>query len=521
MENSETEQKELLVSSAQTDRGRHRSENQDSFCCIIRPQFSFYAIADGMGGIKGGAAASALALQTISHALNGTESSLNSQGLVLAAQQANQAVHQRGEDDPSLHGMGTTLVALAFSEHKIFLLNVGDSRLYRWRSGTLSQLSSDHTLVQELFNAGTITREQAQNNPIGHMLSRSLGPSASVEVECLTFDGDPLLNDVYLLCSDGLHGQVTPDEISRGLQSVTLGKKTAQDALRQLIDECNHRGGPDNISGIIVHVTRTFPAQLALISGANPPYALSGHFCNSWSSSVAVPENDSAPTDKIQVLAPPLKKTWRRLPMLGAAAACLVLGAITGIYVNGEASHIRSFWSRQHSEHNSAIGNPTLDVAPSTNTDAKLLPPTAYENPEAEAKALDQSLAQMTTDLEASMRRLSLWRTRQRRASGADFGLAAADVAVNSADVRQKKMAFEELNAEYLSAAESLVYGPTDDAQESKVATLARDRKALFDDLKEAVQRAINGGITETAGHIADASEKRELIIRRLQELGK
>lgn len=236
-----------------TDIGRRREENQDSYGSIENERFRLFFVADGMGGVKGGAVASQLAVATLKEALTNAPE-LTVEAMCNAVGQANNAIFQSGTQESGLAGMGTTLVALGFTGTTMLVTNVGDSRAYRIRGNVIEQLTQDHTLVMELVRSGTITLEQAGNHPVSHMLTRSLGPTPSIDVDCWALQDGPARGDVYLMCSDGLYNLVGPEEFVEIVQSCSLS-----DAVLELIDLANLRGGTDNITVIAVEVGEQYP----------------------------------------------------------------------------------------------------------------------------------------------------------------------------------------------------------------------------------------------------------------------
>ncbi|WKZ56262.1 MAG: Stp1/IreP family PP2C-type Ser/Thr phosphatase [Bdellovibrionota bacterium] len=247
--------KALRVAHA-TDIGLRREENQDSFGVIETDNFHYYVVADGMGGVKGGAIASGLAIKVLEEGLK-EKAAVTPEDLVALIQKANSEIFQRGTNEPTLQGMGTTLVGLCFYGTTMAITNVGDSRAFRIRNGVIEQLTQDHTLVMELVRSGAISPEQAGNHPVSHMLTRSLGPSPSVDVDCTISPDGPAQGDVYILCSDGLYNMVGPEEFTEIIQSCDL-----EDAVVELVDLANLRGGTDNITVIAVEVGFEYPVTL-------------------------------------------------------------------------------------------------------------------------------------------------------------------------------------------------------------------------------------------------------------------
>ena len=228
---------------AATDVGRVRTNNEDAML-VSRHLF---AVADGMGGHQGGEVASDLALQT----LESTFTEPTTDGLLEAARDANDAVYERGTSDPELHGMGTTLVAIAPMDgaDAVAWINIGDSRLYLLRDGELTQVSEDHSWVQEAVRAGDLTPEEAQVHPQRNIVTRALGLDPGVAI-----DGDRIdciSGDRYLLCSDGLYDYVDDGRIAATLRRLDDPDEAARDLVRQ----ANEGGGRDNITVVIVDAT--------------------------------------------------------------------------------------------------------------------------------------------------------------------------------------------------------------------------------------------------------------------------
>ncbi len=238
-----------------TDVGRKREENQDSYGVLKNDRLQFFMVADGMGGAKGGAVASSLAIKVVEQAMSQKEV-ISSDEVARTLSKANSDIFKQGSEDEALNGMGTTFVGLTFFGERMIITNVGDSRAYRIRNNQITQLTDDHTLVNDLLRNGAITKEQAENHPVAHMLTRSLGPCPDVDVESFICEDGPARNDKYLLCSDGLYNVVPSDEILQIVNS-----KSLDEAVQELISLANDRGGPDNITIILIHVDETFPRR--------------------------------------------------------------------------------------------------------------------------------------------------------------------------------------------------------------------------------------------------------------------
>ena len=229
-----------------TDVGRVRSDNQDQF--VARDDVGLWAVADGMGGHRGGEVASEIACDMVARSFDRH----TIDGLVEAIEQANSAVYRAGASDPDLTGMGTTIVALAVVEHDddelLAIANVGDSRGYRWSEGELDQLTTDHSLVADLVREGSLSPDEAAVHPQRNILTRVLGVYDDVPVDA--FAVEPRHGDRYLLCSDGLFNEVAEDDIAAVLRRVP----DPADAADELVRLAREGGGRDNITVVVVDV---------------------------------------------------------------------------------------------------------------------------------------------------------------------------------------------------------------------------------------------------------------------------
>lgn len=209
---------------------------------------NLFGVADGMGGHQGGEVASAMAVELATkHAAERTLESLKQ-----AARVANRAIFEKAGNDPDLHGMGTTLVAVQLVEgpegDEIGWINVGDSRVYLLRDGELLQLSHDHSLVEDLVRDGRISRDEAKVHPQRNILTRALGIDLDVNVDSGSLL--PLAGDRYLLCSDGLFNEVSIDQMSAVLRRLV----DPDEAAAELVRLANEGGGRDNITVVVVDV---------------------------------------------------------------------------------------------------------------------------------------------------------------------------------------------------------------------------------------------------------------------------
>jgi serine/threonine protein phosphatase PrpC len=241
-----------LVVGADSHIGRRRTRNEDrifvrigddgmgdSSCCAL------LAVADGMGGAAGGELASSLAVKTLSDAPQGVLQGEPGLELRRLFAHANAAVHAKAATATRYRGMGTTLVAGVVRDGKLWVANVGDSRAYRLRGGTLHQITQDHSLVEEQVRAGLITKERAKSSSRRNLLTRCVGTASSVDID--VFGPEDLSPaDTVLLCSDGLHSAVEDHEIL----SVVLSH-SPELAACELVRLANEHGGRDNASVIV------------------------------------------------------------------------------------------------------------------------------------------------------------------------------------------------------------------------------------------------------------------------------
>ena len=234
-----------MVFAAATDVGRMRKNNEDSYLSS-QP---VAAVADGMGGHSAGEVASAIAIEELT-ALRDRgpweNETAATDDLKQAILRANRRIRETAARDRKLNGMGTTLVALLEDGDMVHVANVGDSRGYLLRQGELSQVTVDHSLVQELVDDGRLSPEDAERHPQRSVITRALGIDPEVEFDLFTYKLQ--VGDRLLLCSDGLSDVVEPAQIRK----VLLRVPSAQRAARELVTVANANGGPDNITVIVV-----------------------------------------------------------------------------------------------------------------------------------------------------------------------------------------------------------------------------------------------------------------------------
>jgi PPM family protein phosphatase len=244
-----------------SDIGMRRGNNQDSYAVALasnQQQFvergHLFIVADGMGAHAAGELASKMAATAIPLCYHKLVDRSPPDALRAAVEDANGQIHSRGQASDDFKGMGTTLSAMVLLPQGAVLAQVGDSRCYRLRGNRIEQLTFDHSLVWELRAAGQL-KQQVPNYIPKNIITRSLGPNPTVQVDIEgPFPLEP--GDTFLLCSDGLSGQVKDDEIGKILACLPPER-----AVRTLVDLANLRGGPDNITIIVARVTGPLAAN--------------------------------------------------------------------------------------------------------------------------------------------------------------------------------------------------------------------------------------------------------------------
>ena len=241
-----------LVAVKLTDTGRVRPHNEDYVDFFVPPdpqqeahKGAIYLVADGMGGHQAGEVASRGAVEVTIEHYYADKSHDVGRSLVRALQAANQQIHAQAQADPSKSGMGTTLVAAIILGRKVYVANVGDSRAYLINKNSITQITEDHSWVEEQVRAGLLTPEQAKRHPQRNLVTRALGSKPSVEVDL--FEGVVSTGDTILLCSDGLTGRVEDHEIATIVRDYP-----PHEAVQLLVAAANERGGTDNITVLVV-----------------------------------------------------------------------------------------------------------------------------------------------------------------------------------------------------------------------------------------------------------------------------
>jgi len=242
-----------IVARAATDMGLKRTNNEDSYGCWLPDDAEererrglLLAVADGMGGVKGGEVASRITVETLMRAYRDAPGADLAEDLQNALVTANAMVHRESVQHPELSGMGTTCTAVVVHGREVVVAHVGDSRAYLVRSNRIRQLTHDHSLVGQLVRDHQITAEQAKTDPRRNVVTRSVGINDEVDVDTQRLPEKLQNGDVLILCTDGLHGLVSDEE----LRSTVTGRGLDQ-ACDALIRLAKQRGGHDNITVIL------------------------------------------------------------------------------------------------------------------------------------------------------------------------------------------------------------------------------------------------------------------------------
>ncbi|EQC51801.1 Stp1/IreP family PP2C-type Ser/Thr phosphatase [Bacteriovorax sp. DB6_IX] len=239
-----------------SDIGRKRETNQDTI--YISNADQFYVVADGMGGHSGGDLASTMAVKYMSEFIKSQNDPQSTPGKSLkeSIMHANNQVKNYADLNENLRGMGTTVVSVLFGSDNIAVGNVGDSRAYLINEHQIFQLTKDHSMVQEKVNMGIYTRAQAADDPHKNVLSRTVGYELDIEIDIFSYK--PKAGDLILLCSDGLHGKVSDEDILYLISNTLLKKDVnytnVRDCVQTLVRQANENGGQDNISVILAAV---------------------------------------------------------------------------------------------------------------------------------------------------------------------------------------------------------------------------------------------------------------------------
>lgn len=249
-----------VLAAGETNVGMKRNHNEDNYSVIDEDHL--YIVADGMGGHASGEVASGMAIETLQEFFQATTADpeatwpykmdktrgYEENRLITAIKLANLRIHEAAQRDAKLRGMGTTVVTLFAVDEGVLIGHVGDSRVYRLRDGELEQLTEDHSLLNDYIRMKKLSQEEIENFPHKNVIVRALGMKDSVKVD-VRFD-KPKPGDIYILCSDGLCGPVSDDEI----QEIVSSQQDMKAAVNTLIERANKAGGPDNITVVLAKV---------------------------------------------------------------------------------------------------------------------------------------------------------------------------------------------------------------------------------------------------------------------------
>ena len=314
----------IAEQSFQTDTGRQRAANEDSFFA----RAPLFAVADGMGGAQAGEVASRLAAEAFEPAERGSQPP--EAFLRATIEDANRRINSVAHDDASRSGMGTTLTAALVEGDEISFGHVGDSRAYRLRDGELSLLTMDHSLVEELRRQGRLTAEQAEQHPQRSIITRALGPEPEVEVDTMTYAARP--GDLYLLCSDGLTTMLKEDRV----RQILVEAYSLDAATNQLISEANEAGGRDNITVVAFRLEEGEPAEVAddatLVGPTAAAAGLSGEAIRAEAARTRQADMGGAASQSGRRQARPPRRRGRTA-LKALIGLLLVAGVIAGAYV--------------------------------------------------------------------------------------------------------------------------------------------------------------------------------------------
>jgi PPM family protein phosphatase len=236
--------KPMLEAFGASDPGCVRSNNEDYF--LVDPSLGLYLVADGMGGAQAGEHASRLAAETVWEGVKRDPASVDTDRLVSAFSDANLRVMEAAASDPEMEGMGTTMVAAIDKGEDLLIASVGDSRVYIFENGMLTTVTEDQTWVNEVGRRLGIDEESLKNHPMRHVLTMAIGVSENLRVHTYLIQPTPGMQ--VLLCSDGLHGVVGEEDLVKALSS----QGTLEEKCQELIATARSRGGPDNITVVLL-----------------------------------------------------------------------------------------------------------------------------------------------------------------------------------------------------------------------------------------------------------------------------
>ncbi|MFT5357222.1 MAG: serine/threonine protein phosphatase PrpC [Polyangiales bacterium] len=250
-----------VIATGETNVGMKRAVNEDAFTLL--DEDALYVVADGMGGHASGEVASKMAIDTLREFFRATSADpeatwpykmdkargYEENRLITSIKLSNLRIYENAQRDAKLRGMGTTLVAMLVVDDGVLIAHVGDSRAYRVRDGKLTQLTEDHSLLNDYIKMKRLSEEEIANFPHKNVIVRALGMKETVKVDAQLDRPQP--GDIYVLCSDGLCGPASDEEIH---EIVLAEQKDLKVAAAKLIERANDNGGPDNITVVLAKV---------------------------------------------------------------------------------------------------------------------------------------------------------------------------------------------------------------------------------------------------------------------------
>ncbi len=237
----------MIEAAGVTDPGCIRSNNEDFF--LIEPSLGLYLVADGMGGAQAGEHASKLAAETVREVVTTANGTINRDALVKAFEEANRRVMDKASENASMEGMGTTLVAALETGADILVASVGDSRVYIYENGRLQSITEDQTWVNEVGRRLGLDEDTLKTHPMRHVLTMAIGVSEQLRVH--TYLLKPARGVQILLCSDGLHGVASEDQMASALAA----DAPLQSKVDALVQAARASGGPDNITAVLLRAS--------------------------------------------------------------------------------------------------------------------------------------------------------------------------------------------------------------------------------------------------------------------------
>lgn len=246
------EDKFMLRVGFKTDQGRQRSNNEDAF--FILPEQRIYIIADGVGGHNSGEIASRFAVQQIAeYVVTNSISEMDDDEelkhyFLNCLRQVNQQLYALAGESNGNEGMATTLVLAYIKNNNAYIINVGDSRAYLIRDKLIRQVTEDHTYVNQLLKNGAITKEEADQHPKKNMITRAIGGEADVSPDFYQFK--VYEGDLILMCTDGLYGELSEEE----LYSMAQGRRSMYRLANDYVKEANERGAKDNVTVVCIMI---------------------------------------------------------------------------------------------------------------------------------------------------------------------------------------------------------------------------------------------------------------------------